>query len=61
MDNLQGTLDAMKGEDFFETFDEQYEDKMVVDKKGKSGDNTVNKEKLMIDSDSKSIATQTKP
>jgi hypothetical protein len=60
MDNLQGTLDAMKGEDFFETFDEQYEDKMDVEKKGKADDDTVDKEKLMIDSDGKSIATRTR-
>jgi hypothetical protein len=57
LDNLQGTIDAMKGEDFFETFYEQGEVKTTEEKKD---DDSTDKEKLMIDTDSRSIATQTK-
>jgi hypothetical protein len=57
MDNLQGTLDAMKGEDIFETFYEQDEVKPSAEDKD---DDTTDKEKLMIDTDGKSIATRTK-
>jgi hypothetical protein len=57
MDNLQGTLDAMKGEDIFETFYEQDEEKPV---KRDNDDDTTDKEKLMIDTDGKSIETRTR-
>jgi hypothetical protein len=57
LDNLQGTIDAMKGEDFFETFYEQDEDKVTKEKKD---DDSTDKEKLMIDTDGRSIATRTK-
>jgi hypothetical protein len=57
MDNLQGTLDAMKGEDIFETFYEQDEEKPV---KRDNDDNTTDKEKWMIDTDGKSIETRTR-
>jgi hypothetical protein len=57
MDNLQGTLDAMKGEDIFETFYEQEDGKIVRTNKD---DDTTDKEKLMIDTDGRSIATRTK-
>jgi hypothetical protein len=57
LDNLQGTIDAMKGEDFFETFHEQDEDKSTERKKD---DDSTDKEKLMIDTDGRSIATRTK-
>jgi hypothetical protein len=57
MDNLQGTLDAMKGEDIFETFYEQEDGKIM---KVNKDDDSTDKEKLMIDTDGKSIATRTK-
>jgi peptide chain release factor 1 len=57
IDNLQGTLDAMKGEDIFKTFYDQDNEKMDVDNKD---DDNVDKEKLMIDTDGKSIATRTR-
>jgi hypothetical protein len=57
LDNLQGTINAMKGEDFFETFYEQGEDKSTEEKKD---DDSTDKEKLMIDTDGRSIATRTK-
>jgi hypothetical protein len=57
MDNLQGTLDAMKGEDMFETFYELEDDKIVI-KNDKDDD--IDKEKLMLDTDGKSIATRTR-
>jgi hypothetical protein len=56
MDNLQGTLDAMKGDDFFETFYEQEGDNKVE----KKPDDGTDKEKLMIDTDGRSIATRTR-
>jgi hypothetical protein len=57
MDNLQGTIDAMKGEDMFETFYDQIDERTVASKKD---DDTIDKEKLMIDTDGRSIATRTK-
>jgi hypothetical protein len=57
MDNLQGTLDAMRGEDIFETFYDQDEDKSAA---GNKDDDTTDKEKLMIDTDGKSIETRTR-
>jgi hypothetical protein len=57
MDNLQGTLDAMKGDDIFETFYELEDDKIVVNTKVDDG---IDKEKLMLDTNRKSIATWTR-
>jgi hypothetical protein len=57
MDNLQGTLDAMKGDDIFETFYEQDEEKPGT---RNTDEESTDKEKLMIDSDGKSIATRTR-
>jgi hypothetical protein len=57
MDNLQGTLDAMKGDDFFETFYELEDDKIVTKPVADDG---IDKEKLMLDTDGKSIATRTR-
>jgi hypothetical protein len=48
LDNLQGTIDAMKGEDFFETF---YEQGKVKSTKEKKDDNSTDKEKLMMDTE----------
>jgi hypothetical protein len=58
MDNLQGTgtLDAMKGDNFFETFYKQ-EGEMKEEKKADDG---TDKEKFMIDTDGRSIATRTR-
>jgi hypothetical protein len=44
MDNLQGTIDAMRGEDFFETFYKQDETKKEGDKKD---NDSTDKEKLI--------------
>jgi hypothetical protein len=57
MDNLQGTLDAMNGEDIFKTFYEQDEEKPST---RNTDEESTDKEKLMIDSDGKSIATRTR-